>query len=184
MNNELINYEEFNKANQEEILELSIKQRTIDTKNGKQKVFDVLMNLSVYKDIEDAESGVVTKTYLGEKNRWVGLHFRKDAFSNIPNECKVHNIDDLSTGKLYVRASCVYPPKEYYPHYEDKEQNDWTDEEQEKFENDGVTPQVLIRPACWIHKDAIVGFIPYRPSQDRFTYKPRSSNDALEDTNE
>lgn len=178
--NALTNYENFN-INNEEILSLQIRRRPIETKkNGKQFVFDVLMNISVYKDVEDAETGLITKEFQGELNRWVGLHFRKDAFDNIPQECKIHKLDDLSTGTLFVRADNVKPPKEYYPHYEDKEQDEWDDDEQTKYDEDGTIPQVYVRPSCWIHKDAIVGFIPYRPSQDRFTYKPRNTTNDVD----
>ena len=181
--NALVNYENIN-MNQESILELHIKQRPIETKkNGRQYVFDVMMNISVYKDIEDAETGLITKEYQGELNRWIGLHFRKDAFDNVPQECKIHKVDDLSTGTLFVRASAVKPPKEYYPHYEEKPQDEWTDAEQEKFDYEGITPRVFVRPMCWIHKDGIVGFIPYQPTQDRFTYKRNDvDSSSLEET--
>lgn len=183
--NALINYENYN-LNQEQILALQIKRRPIETKNnGKQFVFDVLMNLAVYKDVEDAEIGMITKEYKGKLNRWIGLHFRKDAFDNIPNECKIHKVDDLSTGTLFVRASSVKPPKEYYPHFEDKEQKDWNESDKQKYDNDGTIPQVFVRPQCWIHKDGIVGFIPYAPTQDDFTYKTNDvDSSSLEETNE
>lgn len=183
--NALINYENYN-LNQEQILALQIKRRPIETKNnGKQFVFDVLMNLSVYKDVEDTESEMTTKEYQGKLNRWVGLHFRKDAFDNIPNECKIHKVDDLSTGTLFVRASAVKPPKEYYPHFEDKPQTEWTNEDDIKYDEDGTIPQVFVRPKCWIHKDGIVGFIPYQPTQDDFTYKTNDvDSSSLEETNE
>lgn len=183
--NALVNYENYN-LNQEQILALQIKRRPIETKNnGKQFVFDVLMNLSVYKDVEDAESEMTTKEYQGKLNRWVGLHFRKDAFDNIPQECKIHKVDDLSTGTLFVRASSVKPPKEYYPHFEDKPSIDWTNEEEVKYDEDGTIPQIFVRPKCWIHKDGIVGFIPYAPTQDDFTYKTNDvDSSSLEETTE
>lgn len=183
--NTLVNYENYN-LNQEQILALQIKRRPIETKNnGKQFVFDVLMNLPVYKDVEDVESEMTTKEYQGKLNRWIGLHFRKDAFDNIPQECKIHKVDDLSTGTLFVRASSVKPPKEYYPHFEDKTRTEWSNDEEVKYDEDGTIPQIFVRPKCWIHKDGIVGFIPYAPTQDDFTYKTNDvDSSSLEETTE
>lgn len=190
MTNELVNYENLN-AQQDEILELQIRQRKINTKNGKQKVIDVMMNLPVFKDVED-ESGLITKEYQGEFNRWVSLHFRKDAFNNLPEECKLKGVEDLGTGKLYVRATSIFAPNEYYPHMEEKDSKDWTPQEEVRYDNEGITPMVKVYPECWIHANGIVGFIPYRPSQDRFTYKSKNAyktndnvvDESLEETNE
>ena len=185
--NNLVNYEIYN-LNQEQILALQIRRRAIDTKNnGKQYVFDVLMNLPVYRNVKD-ESGLVVKENLGKLNRWVSLHFRKDAFDNVPQECKIHKVDDLATGTLFVNAKSVKKPNEFYPHYEYKDTKDlskWTQEERQAYDNDGTIPQVYVRPKCWIHKDGIVGFIPYTPTQDDFTYKTNDvDSSSLEESNE
>lgn len=180
MTNELINYEQLN-VQQDQILELSIRQRKIDTKNGKQKVIDVMMNLPTFKDIED-ESGLVVKTYQGDLNRWISLHFRKDAFNNLPSECKLKGIEDLSTGKLYVKATSVFAPNEYYVEKEEKNEDAWTTRERLDFEEKGVTPVIKKYPECWIHANGIVGFLPYRPSQDRFTYKKKNQNSDPEES--
>jgi len=171
--NAVATYEQFN-LNQETILELQIKQRHIDTKNGRQKVLDVKMYIDVYEDVEDAESGLVTKEFKGTYNRWLSLKFRKDAFDNIPQECKIHKIDDLSTGTLFVRGSAVKPPKEYYIEKVEKKEEEWTTRERLDFEENGIKPVVTKYPSVWIHKDGIVGFIPYTPSQERFTHHPHT----------
>ena len=157
----------------EDLFALRIKVKNQKTKKGNTfKKVDVLMFLPVYKDIED-ESGMTTKTLIGERNRWVGLHFRKDAWKDVFEGCSVKSIEDLSTGTLFVRKKDVKPPKEYY--VQKKNVKDWTPEEEKQYDENGVVPVVF--PSCWIH-GGICGFIPYVADDSRFAHNGRVENDV------
>lgn len=161
----------------DDFYELSIRVKNQKTKkNTTFKKVDVLMNLPVYKDVTDENTGLTTKTYIGTFNRWVGLHFRKDAWKDAFVGCSAKSIEDLSTGRLYVRKKDVKAPNEFY--IQPKKEEDFTEEERKQFEESGIIP--VIFPSCWIH-GGIGGFIPYVKDDSFFTYNGQVKEDADED---
>lgn len=168
---------DLNKINQnygDDLYALNIRVKSQKTKRGTSfKKVDVLMYLPVYQD--NASGEITTKTFVGEFNRWVGLHFRKDAWKNVAEQCCVKSIEDLQTGTLFVRKKSVKPPKEYYIETLEKPQDDWNEDEQAKFDESGVVPTITKYPSCWIHGD-ICGFIPYVADDNMFRHHDASGN--------
>ena len=102
--------------------------------------------------------------YQGEKNRWLDVHFKKVAFKDVPNECSVHSIEDLTTGTLFIRLNGIQVPSKYVV-TKDEDGND-------------------IYPEIWVKKN-IVGFVPYTPDKDVFKYhKTERVIETNEDTGE
>lgn len=102
--------------------------------------------------------------YKKDGNRWLDVHFTKVAFKGVPNECDVHNPEDLTTGTLYVRLNGIQVPSKYVV----------------TKDEDGKD----IYPEIWIKKN-IVGFVPYTPDKDMFKYhKPERVIEYDEETGE
>ena len=161
----------------DDLYELTIKVKNQKTKKGITfKKVDVLMYLPVYKDVKDETSGLTIKTLIGTFNRWVGLHFRKDAWRDVFDGCSVKSIEDLSTGRLYVRKKDVKAPNEFY--IQPKKQEEWSEEERKQYDENGIIP--VIYPSCWIH-GGICGFIPYVKDDSFFTYNGQVKEDVDED---
>ena len=130
----------YNKKTGEVVIPISIKCKRIKTDKVNFNAVSGLMYLPVI------ENGVD----LGEANRWLNIHFTKDAFKNVPDECDAKSIEDLKTGTLYVKAQFVQAPSRY-----EVQVNEETGE--------------LEYPNIWI-RGGIMGFEPYVVSADRFAY--------------
>lgn len=133
----------YNKDLGEKVLQISIKVKTCKTKGDKPHSFKSIKGLKNIPVIN--EDGLNE----GRKNRWLDMHFTKDAFKDKAEECNISNPDDLSTGFLYVKAKYVQSPSTYKL-TEDEDGNN-------------------IYPTIWI-KGGIVGFEAYVSDQDEFNY--------------
>lgn len=141
---EVVEAKSFNKNLGNRVIQISIKCRKIKKADGK-GTFNSVKGLKYLTVID--EEGV----NIGKHNRWLDVHFKRDAFKNIPSECEVTSPEDLKTGFLYVKASAVQSPRTYV-----------VKEDEETGE--------LKYPCIWIQENGIVGFEPYVSSQDEFTY--------------
>lgn len=123
----------------EDVVGLQIKCKRV--KNEKNDFISVkgLLYLPVYDDGE----------LIGKRNRWIDVHFTKDAFKGVPNQCEIHTPDDLTTGTLYIKKKGIQVPSKYAI-LEDEDGND-------------------VYPSIWVRGE-IVGFIPYTPDDDMFKY--------------
>lgn len=102
--------------------------------------------------------------YVGDKNRWLDVHFTKVAFKGVPNECDVHSPEDLTTGTLYIRLKGIQIPSKYVV----------------TKDEDGKD----VYPEIWV-KNSIVGFVPYTPDKDMFKYhKPEKVIEYDQETGE
>lgn len=100
--------------------------------------------------------------YLGKFNRWLEVHFRRDAFKK-SKDSNVSDIEDIVSGDLYVYAKDVDAPRKYQPKYaKDKDGNVII---QSKGKHKGE-PKVEY-PTIWI-QGGIIGNIPFVASQDAF----------------
>lgn len=142
----------YNKNVGEKIYAISIKCKRVKTNKVNFNAVSGLMYLPVIKD------GVDT----GEANRWLNVHFTKDAFSDTPEECKVRSIEDLTTGTLYVKAIKIQAPSRY-----ELTVNEETGE--------------VEYPSIWI-RGGIVGFEPYVVSEDKFAYHKKDKSIEAEAT--
>ena len=133
----------YNKKLGDNVLQISIKCKRI--KDAVKKLdFNSVKGLKHITVID--EDG----TNIGKRNRWLDVHFTKDAFKGVPNECEIHSAEDLVTGFLYVKAKYVQSPRVY------------------QVKEDEETGEVKY-PEIWI-KGGIVGFEAYVSSQDEFNY--------------
>lgn len=150
----------FNRNLGDKPIRISIKvQKKTNSKTGKQ-FNDVsgLKNIDVYGNEDSKESG----KYLGRKNRWLRMHFTQDAFKNDKNtDCNISDINDLSTGFLYVKAKYIQSPKKYQVVFDKNEKGELL------YNKDGKAK--MIYPEIWI-KGGILGFEPYVSDQDEFDY--------------
>lgn len=96
----------------------------------------------------------------GIKGRWIDVHFTKDAFKSVPQECGVHSADDLTTGVLYVQALFIQSPRVY------------------KVTEDDETGE-LKYPQIWI-KGGIIGFEPLVDTQEDFNYVPTKDDKVID----
>ena len=142
----------YNKNVGEKIYAISIKCKKVKTDKVNFNAVSGLMYLPVIKD------GVDT----GEANRWLNVHFTKDAFKNMPEECKISSIEDLTTGTLYVKAGKIQAPSRY-----ELTVNEETGE--------------VEYPQIWI-RGGIVGFEPYVVDEDKFTYHKKDKSIEAEAT--
>lgn len=143
----------YNKNVGNKVIAISIKCRRI--KDASKKLdFNSVKGLKYLTVI--SEEGVNE----GKKNRWLDMHFTKDAFKNVPAECDVHSADDLTTGFLYVQAKYIQSPRTY------------------QVKEDEETGE-MIYPQIWI-KGGIIGFEAYVSDQDEFDYHEFDSIDAEE----
>ena len=157
----IVNMEEINKDGSNDILALSIKVRNRTTKDGKKKFkgIKVLMYIRVFKTLVNGEY-----QDNGFKNYWLDLGFTQDAFKTDCFEgCVAKDINDLSTGVLYVNSNYVDAPL-VYKVTQDEDGND-------------------VYPKVWI-KGGIVGFQKFKPKQSAFTYQPNTSEVIDADTGE
>lgn len=90
---------------------------------------------------------------LGIKVKKMNVHFRKDAFKGAIN---VHNVDELKSGYLYVKAKGIQIP----PRYQITEAKD--DKGNIKYDEDGNA--LLKYPEIWIQSD-IIGLEEFVTSQ-------------------
>ena len=144
----VINVENVNRDGSNDILAITIKCQKLSTKDGKKKFLSVkaMMYLRCFKTIEGKHIDT------GYKNRWVDLGFTQDAFKTDCFEgCKIKDVNDLSTGVIYVNANYVDAPSVY------------------KVTKDEDGKDVY--PKVWV-KGGIVGFEKYKPIQSSFTYQP------------
>ena len=157
MSNNLVlkNNADLNKLNKnygDDLYELHIRVRNQKTKDGRTfKKIDCKMFLPVYEDVASGE--LTTKQLIGKLNRWVSVHFRKDAWKNVADVCSAKSIEDLQSGSLFVRKKSVKAPREYYVEHEIDENG----------------KDVANYPELWIHGD-ICGFIPYVPDDEIFMH--------------
>ena len=134
------------------------------TVKGKVKEFNtakVVMPLDTYD---------VDGNYKGFFNKKVDLHFQMDAFKT--PELDVASVEDLTTGSLFVLASKIQAPTEYRPRYA-------TDEDGNIELDDNGNP-IIEYPVAWVKDNGVVGFIPRVASQEQFTPKKRTHNDAVD----
>lgn len=140
------------------IIKISIKCRKMKTLDGK-KEFNSIKGLKHLTVID--EDGVDT----GKHNRWLDLHFTKDAFKVAKQDTRnFDDIMDLKTGFLYVIAKYIDSPKRY---------------EVKEDEETGV----LKYPQIWI-KGGIVGFEAMVAEQDEFDYVPEAKEAEIEEPKE
>ena len=121
------------------IIKITIKCKKIKLEKNSFNSVKALMYLPVY----DKDGN-----YLGKYNRWIDMHFTKDAFKTAPEG--ISSVDDLSTGTLYVEASSIQAPNVY------------------RVKEDENTGE-LSYPTIWI-KGGIKQFEKYVVSQDAFNH--------------
>ena len=149
---ELINKDAVN-SNSEDILAIAIRVKNLTTKDGKKKFKSVkaMMHIRVFKTGEDGK-------YIdrGFRNYWIDLAFTTDAFKTDKYEgCIINDVNDLSTGTLYVNADYVDAPS-VYKVTKDKDGKD-------------VYPQIWVR-------GGLIGFEKFKPTQSAFSYQPTPSD--------
>ena len=130
----------YNKKTGDVVIPMSIKCKKVKTDKNTFNAVSGLMYLEVIKD------GV----NLGLKNRWLNVHFTKEAFKTVDEACDVKSVDDLSTGTLYVKAKNIQAPSRYEVKVDDE-----TGE--------------LIYPEIWV-RGGIMGFEPYVVNASSFEY--------------
>ena len=121
------------------IIKITIKCKKIKLEKNSFNSVKALMYLPVYDN---------DGNYLGKYNRWIDMHFTKDAFKTAPEG--ISSVDDLSTGTLYVEASSIQAPNVY------------------RVKEDENTGE-LSYPTIWI-KGGIKQFEKYVVSQDAFNH--------------
>lgn len=128
----------------DEIIGLKIKCKRI--KNDKLDFNSIkgMLFIPVFKKNKNGET-----VCEGKFNRWIDVHFKKDAFKGVSNECDVHNPDELTTGTLFVCKKGIQVPSKYV------------------VTKDEIGEDVY--PQIWI-KSNVVGFIPYTPDDEMFEY--------------
>ena len=149
---ELINKDAVN-SNSEDILAIAIRVKNLTSKDGKKKFKGIkaMMYIRVFKSNPDG-----TYTDKGFHNYWLDLGFTQDAFKTDKYEgCIINDVNDLSTGTLYVNANYVDAPSVYKV---TKDENG-----KDKY------PQVWIR-------GGLIGFEKYKPTQSAFSYHPTPSD--------
>ena len=152
----VVNVEEINRNDANDILAITIKVKNLTSNDGKKKFkgLKALMYLRVFKTLLDG-----SYQDKGFKNYWLDLGFTQDAFKTDCYEgCLVKDVNDLSTGVLYVNANYVDAPS-VYKVTKDKDGND-------------------VYPKVWV-RGGVVGFQKYKPTQSAFTYQP-TSNDVVD----
>lgn len=130
----------YNKKVGEVVIPISIKCKRVKTDKVNFNAVSGLMYLEVIKD------GI----NIGFKNRWLNVHFTKEAFKTVDPECDIHDIEDLKTGTLYVKAAKIQAPSRYEVSVDDESGE-------------------LIYPEIWI-RGGIMGFEPYVVNADSFAF--------------
>ena len=142
----------YNKKTGDVVIPISIKCKRVKTDKVNFNAVSGLMYLPVIDNGID----------IGEANRWLNIHFTKEAFKNIPDECDAKSIEDLKTGTLYVKAQFVQAPSRY------------------EVSVDAETGEVTY-PSIWI-RGGIMGFEPYVVSADKFAYHKKEKVQDAETT--
>lgn len=130
----------YNKKTGDVVIPIAIKCKRIKNDKVNFNAVSALMYLPVIKDGVD----------IGYRNRWINVHFTKEAFKTADKACDITSVEDLRTGTLYVMAKGVQAPNRY-----------------EVTEND-ETGEVEY-PEIWI-REGIMGFEPYTVSAESFSY--------------
>ena len=149
---EVINKEMVNSSS-EDILAIAIRVKKLTSSDGKKKFKGIkaMMYIRVFKTGDDGK--YIDKGY---RNYWLDLGFTQDAFKTDNFEgCIVKDVNDLSTGTLYVNANYVDAPS-VYKVTKDDEGND-------------------VYPKVWI-RGGLIGFEKYKPTQSAFSYHPTPSD--------
>lgn len=142
-----------NRVSTDDILAIAIRVKNLSSKDGKKKFKSIkaMMYLKVYKTKEDG-----TYEDKGFRNYWLDLGFTQDAFKTEKYEgCIVNDVNDLSTGTIYVNANYVDAPS-VYKVTKDKDGKD-------------------LYPKIWV-RGGIIGFEKYKPTQNAFSYHPTPSS--------
>ena len=142
-----------NRPSGDDILAIAIRVKNLTTKDGKKKFKGIkaMMYLKVYKTKIDG-----TYEDMGFKNYWLDLGFTQDAFKTEMYEgCLVKDVNDLSTGTLYVNSNYVDAPSSYKV-TKDEDDND-------------------LYPKIWV-RGGIIGFEKFKPTQNAFSYHPAPSS--------
>ena len=133
------------------LIKITIKSKKIKLEKNSFNSIKALMYLPVYDN---------DGNYLGKYNRWIDVHFTKDAFKTAPEG--IASIDDLSTGTLYVEASYIQAPSVY------------------RVKEDENTGE-LSYPTIWI-KGGINQFEKYVVSQAAFNYHENDNQKLIDAT--
>lgn len=145
----------YNRNLGDKVIPLSIKC----TKRINAKTKKPFIGVKVYKFIEVINDEGVSE---GKKNRWLDLHFITDAFKTDKGEgCCVSDINDLTTGILYVKAKYIQSPRKYIV-------KEATDDEGNVIYNDDGSAK-LQYPEVWI-KGGIMGFEAWVEDEDDYLY--------------
>ena len=131
------------------IIKITIKCKKVKLEKNSFNSVKALMYLPAYDDVDN---------YLGKCNRWIDVHFTKDAFKTAPEG--IASVDDLSTGTLYVEAPMIQAPNVYRVR-----ENEETGE--------------LKYPTIWI-KGGIKQFDKYVVSQSAFDYHDNDSQKLID----
>ena len=148
---ELPNFKELNLGDEPRKLQIKVENGKKDDGSTFKKVTGYVI-LDIYEGIED-EAKFVRR---GIKR--ISVHFKKVAFKEEAGEnLNVHDIEDLQSGHLFVKAKGLRKPSIYKLRYErDKEGNI-------VFDDDGNAK--IKYPEIWIER-GVLGFIPFVTSQD------------------
>ena len=148
---ELPNFKELNLGDEPRKLQIKVENGKKDDGSTFKKVTGYVI-LDIYEGIED-EAKFVRR---GIKR--ISVHFKKVAFKEEAGEnLNVHDIEDLQSGHLFVKAKGLRKPSIYKLRYErDKEGNIMYDENGEA---------IIKYPEIWIER-GVLGFIPFVTSQD------------------
>ena len=148
-----VNMDEINRNGANDILAITIKVKNLTSKDGKKKFKSVKGMMYIRVFVTQADGSYQDKGY---KNYWLDLGFTQDAFKNdCFDGCCVKDVNDLSTGVLYVNANYVDAPSVYKVTKDDEGKD--------------------VYPKIWV-KGGIVGFQKYKPTQSAFTYQPTTSD--------
>ena len=148
---ELPNFKELNLGDEPRKLQIKVENGKKADGSTFKKVTGYVI-LDIYEGIED-EAKFVRR---GIKR--ISVHFKKVAFKEEAGEnLNVHDIEDLQSGHLFVKAKGLRKPSIYKLRYErDKEGNIMYDENGEA---------IIKYPEIWIER-GVLGFIPFVTSQD------------------
>lgn len=148
---ELPNFKELNLGDEPRKLQIKVENGKKDDGSTFKKVTGYVV-LDIYEGIED-EAKFVRR---GIKR--ISVHFKKVAFKEEAGEnLNVHDIEDLQSGHLFVKAKGLRIPSIYKLRYEhDKDGNIM-------YDNNGEA--IIKYPEIWVER-GMLGFIPFVTAQD------------------
>ena len=164
---DLPNFKELNLGDEPRRLKIKVENGT-KADGTKFKKVTGYIKCDIYEGIED-EAKLV-----GRGVKRVSVHFKQVAFKEERGEnCNVSDINDLTSGYLFVKAKGLRKPSVYKLRYErDKKTNEI------KYDEEGNA--IIKYPEIWIER-GILGFIGYVTSQDDLDVDNESVVDAKVD---